>query len=199
MQTLLIIALLAGPAWVQEEPEIVLNGSQKASLGSTVAAIWPGVSVPGVWQLDVVRDGSPRETRCRPIELRTGTIEDFDSAELWVGTPDVDTSDPPDGKLDQSPGDRGAWVRFLDEAGGVVSWEWTPGYKVVTGDEQTLLASWVSLVWPSTPIGKVRRMRAQRGSGSEVSAKMRWRNDGTRAQYLAALKAGKVKARTGNQ
>ncbi len=56
MHALLLIALLAGPAWTEQEPKITLNGSQKASLGSTVAAIWQGVSVESLSYVDRIRD-----------------------------------------------------------------------------------------------------------------------------------------------
>ena len=195
MQTLLLIALLTAPAWTEQGPEITLNGSQKASLGSTVAAIWQGVSVAGVRQLHCVRDGEPLVTRCRPIELRAGTIEDYDNAELWVTTPDkyigTPQAEPPDA--------RGAFVRFVGETAGVVTWEWSAGYKTLSDPEQTVLASWVSLVWPSVAVGRVRKLKAERRSDGIVMAKVRHLRIGTRAQMLAALKAGKVRARNGDQ
>ena len=181
MHALLLIALLAGPAWTEQEPKITLNGSQKASLGSTVAAIWQGVSVAGVRQLHCVRDGEPLVTRCRPIELRAGTIEDYDNAELAVDT------------------ESGGFVRFVDETAGVVTWEWSAGYKTLSDPEQTVLASWVSLVWPSVAVGRVRKLKAERQSDGIVMAKVRHLRVGTRSQMLAALKAGKVTARNGGQ
>jgi len=109
------------------------------------------------------------------------SLEDFDNAELAVGT------------------ESGGFVRFVDETAGAVTWEWSAGYKTLSDPEQTVLASWVSLVWPSVAVGRVRKLKAERRSDGIVMAKVRHLRIGTRAQMLAALKAGKVRARNGGQ
>lgn len=191
MQTLLIIALLAGGDWTQHEAKATLVGQQAVSLATTTAAIWSTMKPAGFWQLHCLADP---DLRCRPMEIRSGPLADFERDELWVITPDVDTSHPPNGELDQSPGNRGAFVRFVSASGEVVTWEWTPGYGIVSKPEKTALASWASLVWPQIPLGKTVYFKAQRQPDDSIKAEIDWRTSGTSEQKLAALKAGKVKA-----
>jgi len=179
MHALILIAILAAPGdpqWTAEEATVTLNGSQKSALASTVTAIWPAIAPLGVRDLHCVRDPA---TRCRPIELRTGTITDYDNAELSAPA--------------------GGFVRFVSESGGVVSWLWSPGYESIAGASQTALASWAALVWPAVPLGQVTRLRIIVGASKVTTGDIVWITGGTRAQYLAALKAGKVKARNGSE
>ena len=194
MQTLLLMILLAGPAWTQHETKATLVGQQAVTLTTTTAAIWSSMQPAGFWQLHCLADS---DLRCRPMEHRIGTLVDFDNDELWLDTPDVDTDG--DGEPDQSPRDRGAFVRYLDEAGGVVTWEWTPGYMVVIKPERTVLASWAALVWPQIPLGKTVEFKAQRQPDDSIKAEIDWRTGGTQAEMLAARKAGTVVRRNGNQ
>ena len=113
------------------------------------------------------------------MELRTGTFVEFDADELSIKELRED----------------GGYVRFVGESDGVVTWKWTPGYKELSVDERMALESWVVLVWPAVALGKVVSLKAQRQTGPVVSASIRSVRSGTRAAYLAALKAGSVKAR----
>lgn len=187
MKALILIALLAGPKWTQQEPTTILNTSQKVSLGSTVAAIWTGISAPNVVDLHCVSDP---DVRCRPIELRAGTIVDFDNAEIALDIKDADGV---------TPRSLGAFVMFVGESGGVVTWEWSPGYKTLVSAEQTALGSWIALVWSTVPIKSVVVLKAHREPGGVIEASIRRIKSGTRAEYLAVLKAGKHRARNGSE
>ena len=175
MQTLLIIALLGGPAWTHREAEVTLDASQVTGWEITVASLAPGLAAIGIRQLHC----NP-STHCQIKQLRAGTIEDFDNAELAATT--------------------GGWrVRFVGENAGIVTWVWISKFVDVAGPKLATMTAWAGTVWSSVPLGKTKWFTVQRRPEGEVVANLEWGNGGNWAEYLAALKAGRVKERNGNQ